>query len=98
MFLGLSRAVPGKTSARGFLTPRMPPEWLPREVADAVDAFPDRFQDLVGSHGEAVENRNLETGLLEDEPADHPNTERIRETLASLRVREGSREAVGKEA
>lgn len=83
----ITRAVeslpPQGSALRGLLSPRMPPAWLPVKVRGIADEFPDRFQEIVRSG--LVSNRNLETGLLEGTPADHPNTDAIHRKLANLR-------------
>lgn len=68
----LGGLLPAGTAVRGLSRPRRPPEWLPRTVASLADEFAERFQESVRSGGAMLENRNLETGLLESQSLDHP--------------------------
>ncbi|MGI9629090.1 MAG: zinc dependent phospholipase C family protein [Longimicrobiales bacterium] len=69
---------PGESAMRGLCAPQRPPEWLPVEVQAIANDFPEHFQPLVASAGAALENRNLETGLLETESQEHPSAKERR--------------------
>ncbi len=68
----------------GFLDPLRPPDWMIREVEETARAFPRRFQRAVNGRLADLDNRNLETGLEEEAPVDHPDSEATRERLQRL--------------
>lgn len=79
------RLVGPQSAAAGVLRPLPPPGWMVEQVGAIADAFPGRFQRLVEGRFEALENRNMETGLPEDAPVDHPDSARTVERLRVLR-------------
>lgn len=68
----------------GFLAPLRPPDWIVREVDEAARRFPERFQAEVEAGLEGLENRNLETGLEEGAPVEHPDSAATRRRLTAL--------------
>ena len=83
----LGTALPDGSAVLGLTRPQRPPEWLPERVEAIAREFPDRFQPAVDSGGAAVENRNLETGEMENATTDHPKSEHRREWWLRKRSR-----------
>ncbi|NIP58306.1 MAG: hypothetical protein GWM92_08645 [Gemmatimonadetes bacterium] len=72
------------SAAAGLFRPLHPPGWVVERVRRVAEVFPERFQTLVQDRLRSIENRNLETGLLEGEPVDHPDSERTFRRLRAL--------------
>jgi len=83
------RLTPSGSAAAGFLRPLKPPRWLVEGVRETAETFPERFREVADDGMRGIENRNLETGLPEDAPQDHPDSVRARERLGELRERAG---------
>lgn len=77
------------SAAAGFLRPLEPPRWLVERVREVADDFPARFRPVVERSMDDVEDRNLETGLPEDAPQDHPDSVQARRRLQKLRRNAG---------
>lgn len=77
------------SAAAGFLRPLKPPRWLVERVRETAEGFPHRFRSVVEDGMGGIENRNLETGLPEDAPQDHPDSVQARRRLMELRAGEG---------
>lgn len=81
---GLARVAPSEPAA-GLLRPIAPPAWMLGRVREVARRFPERFQELVEGRLASLENRNLETGKHQDDPVDHPDSQRTLERLRALR-------------
>lgn len=86
------RFTPSGSAAAGFLRPLAPPRWLVERVRAVADGFPARFSRLVEGNLGGLEDRNLETGLPEDAPQDHPDSVEARRRLRKLRGSRKTRE------
>jgi len=73
------------SAAAGLFRPLHPPEWVLERIRRVAESFPERFQGMVDDRLRGLENRNLETGLLEGEPVDHPDSARTFRRLRALR-------------
>jgi len=88
--------VPSGSALSGFLRPLVPPAWAVERVREVADTFAERFQELVDGNLTGLENRNLETGRMEDAPVEHPDSARTIRRLSELRTqaqRQGERSA-----
>ncbi|MFP3948390.1 MAG: zinc dependent phospholipase C family protein [Gemmatimonadota bacterium] len=83
--LSLAHSVaPSGSATAGFLRPLEPPDWLVDEVRNVADGFARRFRVVVEDRMAGLEDRNLETGLLEFAPQDHPDSAKARRRLLEL--------------
>ena len=80
---------PSGTATAGFLRPLRPPEWLVDEVRNVAEGFARRFRVVVEDRMAGLEDRNLETGLLEFAPQDHPDSVKARRRLLELQEDSG---------
>jgi len=86
--LGRAQALsPEGSPARGFLGPRLPPEWVRNEVSRAVGRLTERFHSLVPGRLSAMENQNLETGEEAGPGRGHPASDLAAEKLDRLLLR-----------
>lgn len=74
------------TAARGLLGVRIPPAWVLEEVERRMEGFEFRFQALVDSGLERMENRNLETGGHAGPGRGHPASDAVAERVERLRA------------
>jgi hypothetical protein len=73
------------SAARGFLGVRIPPGWVMEEVDRRMEGFEDRFQGLVDSGLEGMENRNLETGEAAGPGLGHPASDEVAARVERIR-------------
>jgi len=73
------------SAVRGFLGVRIPPGWVMEEVNRRMEGFEDRFQALVDSGLEGMENRNLETGETAGPGLGHPASDEVAERVERIR-------------
>lgn len=94
---GVRAFTPKGSAARGFLGVRIPPGWVIEEVNRRMEGFGDRFQALVDSGLEGMENRNLETGGDAGPGLGHPASDEVAHRIERIRARgvEGARRVGG---
>jgi hypothetical protein len=91
MLDGARRMTREGSAARGFLGVQIPPVWVMEEVEERMEGFELRFQALVDSGLDAMENRNLETGDLAGPGRGHPASDAVAERVDRLRLRVSGR-------
>jgi hypothetical protein len=79
------------TPFRGFLYPRKPQDWVVDEVDRVAERFTAMVDALVRTGLESLENRNLESGELQDEADPHPEARLAAARLEELRASDRSR-------
>jgi hypothetical protein len=65
-----------------FLTPTPPAPWLVERVNQQVEAFSDRFRYHYETGLNELENYNLDTGEIQEDPPTHLGTLRTLRALA----------------
>jgi len=84
LLTALSKVPFKRTPARGFLSPRKPPGWVMAQFDRSVDRV---LEDLMyfGQAGiDALPNRNLESGLAQEQGDAHPASIAVRNRLSVL--------------
>jgi hypothetical protein len=77
--------------ASAFLTPTPPTPWLVEQVNRQVDTFSDRFFHHFETDLDELENFNLDTGEIQENPPTHIGTVRALKAL----LEEGGRISTG---
>ena len=83
---GVSRIPRGGTAARGFFTPRVPPQWLLDAFHESLDQVLDELSEVARAGIARLPNRNLESGERQDGGDPHPESIAVRHRLERLRT------------
>jgi hypothetical protein len=84
LLLLASRIPETDSSAYGLMRPLRPAPWFLASVREVLETFPERFQELVDSGLESLENHNLENGIPERSGVQHPMALQTRLRLRGL--------------